>query len=52
MSGIKGMQHYSLEIKQTAIQLFLEEGYTYREIAERLGMRKEERIRIWVMDYR
>ena len=52
MSGIKGMQHYSLETKQTAIQLFLEEGYTYREIAERLGMRKADRIWGWVRDYR
>ncbi len=52
MSGIKGMQHYSAEKKQEAIRLFLEEGLTYREIAERLKIRKRERIRMWVQDYR
>lgn len=52
MSGIKGMQHYSVETKQEAIRLFLEEGQTYRAIAEKLGIRKQRRIEMWVRDYR
>jgi len=52
MSGKIGMRHYSAEMKQEAIRLFLEEGQTYREIAERLEIRKQERIRMWVQDYR
>lgn len=52
MSGKKGMQHYSAEKKQEAIRLFLEEGLSYREIAEQLEIRKQKRIRMWVQDYR
>ena len=52
MAGSKGMQHYSAETKQEAIRMFLEEGLTYREIAEKLEIRKQERIRMWVQDYR
>ena len=52
MSGKKGMTHYAVEKKQEAIRLFLEEGLTYREIAEKLEIREQERIRKWVQDYR
>lgn len=52
MSGKKGMTHYSREIKLGAIQQFLEEGKTYREISETLKIRDSERIRKWVKDYR
>ena len=48
MSGKKGMQHYSVEKKQAAIRMFLEEGLTYQEIAEKLEIRKQERIKMWV----
>jgi len=52
MAGTKGMVHYSQQIKQEAVKLFLEEGYTYREIAEHLEIRKKDRIEIWVMEFR
>jgi len=52
MAGTKGMVHYSTQIKQEAVKLFLEEGYTYRAIAEQLGIRKKERIEVWVMEFR
>jgi transposase-like protein len=52
MSGTKGMLHYSIEIKQEAVRLFLEEGYTYREIAKQLEIRLADRIEVWVRQYR
>jgi transposase-like protein len=52
MSGTKGMLHYSNEIKQEAVGLFLEEGYTYREIAKQLEIRLADRIEVWVRQYR
>lgn len=52
MAGTKGMVHYSQQIKQEAVKLFLEEGYTYREIAENLGIRKKDRIEKWVKEFR
>lgn len=52
MSGTKGMLHYSQGVKQEAIRLFLEDGYTYNQIAEKLGIRKAERIEKWVHQYR
>ena len=44
MTGKKGMLHYTIEVKQEAVRLFLEEGHTYREIGQELGIRKTERI--------
>jgi transposase-like protein len=52
MSGKKGMVHYGVEVKEEAVRLFLEEGLTYHAIAERLGIRKAERIEKWVQAYR
>lgn len=52
MAGIKGMLHYSQKTKAEAIKMFLEEGYTYREISEKLGIRKVKRIQAWVSQYR
>lgn len=52
MSGKKGMTHYATETKQEAIRLFLEEGWTYREIAKELEIRDSDRIEVWVRDYR
>ena len=52
MSGIKGMRHYDVEVKKEAIMLFLEKGMTYREIAEQLDIRKMDRIKVWVRQYR
>jgi len=52
MSGQKGMLHYSAKVKAAAVRLFLEEGMTYHAIAERLGIRKADRIEAWVRAYR
>lgn len=52
MSGQKGMVHYSAAVKEEAVRLFLEEEMTYQAIAERLGIRKAKRIKVWVRDYR
>jgi transposase len=38
------MVHYSAAVK--------EEGITYQAIAERVGIRKAKRIKVWVRDYR
>lgn len=52
MSGKKGSVHYPLEVKQKAIQLVEEEHLSYAEVAERLAIRKAERIERWVAMYR
>ena len=52
MSGRKGSVHYGVEVKKEAVRLVLEEHLTYGEVAERLGMRKAERIKKWVAMYR
>jgi transposase len=52
MSGTKGMLHYSIEVKSKAIRLFFEGGKTYREIGEQLRIRKADRIKTWVRQYR
>jgi transposase len=52
MSGNKGMTHYGLETKLQAVHLHEEEGLTYVQVAERLGMRKAKRIEAWCRAYR
>ena len=52
MSGRKGIGHYSAATKEEAVQLFLEERMIYHAIAERLGIRKAERIEAWARAYR
>lgn len=46
------MKHYATPIKEEAVKLFLEEGLTYAQIAECLGIRKADRIERWVRQYR
>jgi len=46
------MVHYSVEVKQEAVRLVEEEHRSYAEVAERLGIRKAERIERWVALYR
>ncbi len=52
MSGSKGMTHYDLTIKLQAIQLHEEEGLSYVQVADQLGIRKAERIKKWYQAYR
>ena len=51
MSGTKGMTHYSIETKQEAVRLHLEEGMSCEQVAQRLGMRKADRIYVWCQAY-
>jgi transposase len=52
MAGTKGMRHYTQEIKLEAVRLHEEDGLTYAEVANRLGLRKPERIEVWVRQYK
>jgi transposase len=52
MSGIKGMVHYSLEVRMEAIRMFYEDGKSRAEITQILGLRSEERVKIWVRQFR
>jgi len=52
MAGKKGMKHYPKEKKLKAIQMYFEEGKTYRQITEELGIRSEGRVKVWVRQYR
>jgi transposase-like protein len=51
MSGKKGMKHYPKAVK-LAVWLFYEEGKIRAEITEALGLRREERVKIWARQYR
>jgi transposase-like protein len=52
MTGKKGMVHYDTKVKEEAVRLFIDDGYTYCEIARQLGIRKAGRIKVWVRQYR
>ena len=51
MSGQKGMLHYKVEIKQEAVRLVLEEHMRYAAVADKLNIRKADRIKAWVRMY-
>jgi transposase-like protein len=52
MAGKKGMKHYALETKLLAVQLYLEQGLTQRQIAQRLDLPRKELVEQWVHRYR
>jgi transposase-like protein len=52
MSGSKGMHHYPVETKREAVRLVEEEHQSYAAVAAKLGIRKAERIEVWVRMYR
>jgi transposase-like protein len=52
MSGKKGMQHYSREVKLKAVRLYTEDGKSQAEISKELGIRSVRRLKQWVHDYR
>jgi transposase-like protein len=51
MAGRKGMRHYSAAMKLEAVRLY-EEGKSYQEITERLGIWDRNRVRKWLNAYR
>jgi transposase-like protein len=52
MAGKTGMTHYPIATKQEAIRLFYEEGKTRSEITNMLGLRDQQRVKMWVKQYR
>lgn len=52
MSGKKGMKRYPVETKLEAVRLFYEEGKTRAEITQILDLRSEDRVEVWVRQYR
>jgi transposase-like protein len=52
MSGTQGMTHYSHDTKLEAVRLHEEEGLTYAQVANHLGLRKAARIEAWCSAYR
>lgn len=51
MAGRKGMKHYSKEWKLAAVRLH-EEGKSYQEISELLGVQDRDGVRHWLSAYR
>ncbi len=51
MAGRKGMKHYPVGMKLEAVRLY-EEGKSYQEITERLGIWDRNRVRKWLNAYR
>lgn len=52
MAGKKGMKHYPLALKLEAVRLYQEEGKSYKEITELLGLRDGGRVKKWLSAYR
>ncbi len=52
MAGKKGMRHYPRELKDQAVQMYLEQGMTYSAITQALGLRDPGRVRVWLRAFR
>ncbi len=52
MSGKKGQAHYSLELKQQAIRMVLEQGMSYPAVTKALAIRDPGRVKVWMRAYR
>ena len=52
MTGKKGMKHYPVATKLEVVRLYQEEGQSYKEITELLGIRDSDRVKQWLRDYR
>src|SRR5258706_2623553 len=52
MSGKKGMKHYPLAVKLTAVRMYQEEGKSQQEITELLEIRDPGRVKKWLRAYR
>ena len=52
MARKKGSKDYPLETKLEAIRLREEEGWIYKEITEKLGIRDPGRVKNWMRIYR
>jgi len=52
MTRRKGSKDYPKWMKREALQLYLEEGWSAREIMERYSIIDRNRISVWVRQYR
>lgn len=52
MAGKKGMKHYPVAMKLEAVRLYQEEGKSYKEITDQLGIVDPWRVKKWLRDYR
>ncbi len=52
MTGKKGQVHYTLETKMEAIRLSEEEGFSQSMITDKLGIRDQGRVQVWLRQYR
>jgi len=52
MAGKKGMKHYPVAVKLEAVRLYQEEGKSYKEITEMLGICDRGRVKKWLSAYR
>ncbi|MEG6586534.1 helix-turn-helix domain-containing protein [Dendrosporobacter sp. 1207_IL3150] len=52
MSGKIGMKHYSIDIKQQAVKLHIEDGLTIRQVTTLLGIVDKDRVKKWCAMYR
>lgn len=52
--GKRGIQNnqYKIEIKLEAVRLVLEEGMSYRAVAQHLGVRNKSQIEAWIKRYK
>jgi transposase len=44
--------NYPAELKMQAVKLALEENVSYRDIAQRLGIRNKTQVEVWVKRFR
>lgn len=52
MPGKKGMKHYPSSVKEQAVRMHIEQGFTIREITKWLGIADEQRVNKWCIKYR
>lgn len=52
--AVKGQKfkHYPESLKLEAVRLHVEEGWSYREIVEHLGIQDKDRVKVWMRKYR
>ena len=43
--------HYTKETKLLAVQMYLNQGYSYRQVAKELGVRYHTEVMSWVKKY-
>jgi transposase len=51
MKGQK-FKHYPESLKVEAVQLHIEEGWSYRKITEHLNIHDQDRVKNWMRKYR